>query len=67
MISIDPPFDVVGQIMAYEQGDLDDDEALYLFAYLIRTGFAWTLQGAYGRAAANLIEQGLISPEGVIL
>ena len=54
-------------IMSYEGGDATDEETLELFSRLIRTGQAWTLQGFYGRAAAQLIEQGWISPEGEVM
>ena len=36
------------------------------WAYLIRTGQCWSLQGFYGRGAANLIEQGYITKDGEI-
>lgn len=51
-------FDLVGFIMAYEDGGLDDDAIIEGFQHLIDTGMAWTLQGSYGRAAAQLIELG---------
>jgi hypothetical protein len=38
-----------------------------LFAFLIRSGLVWTLQGWYGRAALDLIDAGIISSEGEIL
>jgi hypothetical protein len=47
-------------IIAYEQGDLDETEALELFQELVNTGEAWTLQGHYGRTAKALIEAGYI-------
>lgn len=52
------PFDEVGQIMAYENGELDDEETIALFQHLIDNGMAWELQGSYGRTAAALIGSG---------
>ena len=57
----------VDQIIAFEQGDLDAEGTLALFADLVASGQAWTLQGSYGRTAASLIEQGWISDRGEIL
>lgn len=54
------PYDEVGQIMAYEQGDLDYDATIELFQHLVDTGMAWRLQGSYGRQAAALIRAGVV-------
>lgn len=54
------PYDLTGNIIAHEQGALDNDQTLRLFSELVRTGTAWTLQGHYGRNAARLIEAGYI-------
>jgi len=57
---------LVNYILAYEVGELDANKVLELFAYLVRTGLAWQLQGHYGRTAAALIEQGIITEDGEI-
>lgn len=51
--------DQLDKMIAWEQGDLDDDETVELFQELIDSGMAWQLQGCYGRTAAWLIENGL--------
>ncbi len=51
-------FDTVSFIMDYEQGNIDADDLIVGFQYLIDSGMAWTLQGHYGRVATQLIERG---------
>jgi hypothetical protein len=58
--------DLVGQIMEYEMGTLSDQGTVELFSELVKTGMAWNLQGAYGRAAKALIEADIITPDGEI-
>jgi hypothetical protein len=58
-----PRPDGVEQIIAYEQGRLDDEGTLRLFGALVASGLAWNLQGHYGRTAHALIEAGLIARE----
>lgn len=55
------PFDLVGTIMAYEQGDLTDEETVAFFQHLVNTGLAWELQGSYGRTARAMLDQDLIT------
>jgi len=59
--------DQVDLIMAYEQGDLSDQDTLKLFGQLVKSGLAWKLQGSYGRTAKALIDAGYISPKGEVL
>ena len=56
----------INMILDYESGELPAEDTLKLFAELIRTGQAWSLQGNYGRTAQGLIEGGYISKEGKI-
>lgn len=60
-------FDLVGQIMAYEEGELSTEDTLNLFSHLIKSGKAWSLQGSYGRTATALINAGYIDKTGKIL
>ena len=53
--------DQLDQMMAWENGDLDEDQTVELFQKLVDSGLAWQLQGCYGRMAAALIESGLVN------
>ena len=50
--------DQVDKIIAFESGELDEEDILELFQELIDSGLAWQLQGSYGRIAQNLIDAG---------
>lgn len=50
--------DQIDKIIAYEQGDLSDEDTICLFQELIDSGLVWQLQGHYGRTAKFLIEEG---------
>lgn len=56
--------DVVSSIIAFESGELSDAGILRLFAHLVQTGLAWTLQGFYGRTARDLIVDGWLTRAG---
>ena len=58
-------FDAV--MMIEGEGTYTEAEMLRAWAYLIKTGMAWRLQGFYGRQASDLIERGIISKTGKIL
>ena len=44
-------------MIAWEQGELDEEETTALFRRLVESGLIWQLQGCYGREAER---QGLI-------
>lgn len=58
---VKPAFDTVGGIIAFESGELDEDETIELFQHLLTSGTIYHLQGCYQRTAQNLIDAGLIS------
>lgn len=60
-------FDLVGFVMAYEDGELSQEEVIEGFSELIKSGVAWSLQGSYGRMAMNLISAGYLNQAGEIL
>jgi hypothetical protein len=53
---------LVDQLIAYEEGQITEDQEIALFQHLIDTGTCWHLEGHYQRVAATLIEAGLIKP-----
>ena len=57
------PYDYTSAIIAYEQGELDHDETVELFQYLVDTQLAFRLQGHYGRTAVALYKAGFITDE----
>lgn len=55
-----PRYDYVGAIMAFENGELDHEQTIELFQHLVDSDLVWSLQGAYGRMARQLIDAGLV-------
>jgi hypothetical protein len=49
---------VINQVIAYEQGELDEEGIIDMFQQLINSGLAWQMQGSYGRTAKALIDAG---------
>lgn len=56
------PFDLTTEILAFEEGESDEERTIALFQHLDDTGMAWRLQGFYGRTARDLIEAGYVTP-----
>ena len=52
--------DTVSQIMAYENGEMEEPEMIAFFQFLLDSGMIYSLQGSYQRTAQQLIEAGLI-------
>ena len=56
--------DLAGSLAAYEAGEMTTEEVIDLFSVLIKSGFAWQLQGHYGRYAQVLIDAGTLTSNG---
>ena len=52
--------DIVGKIMAFEQGELSNEEEHALFQFLLDSGMIHSLQGSYQRMAEDLLLAGVI-------
>ena len=50
--------DMVDKIIAYEGGEMSDEDTIIFFQELIDNGMAWSFQGSYGRMATALIDAG---------
>lgn len=49
----------IDQLIAFENGELDDDQVVEFIQDGIDKGWVWQLQGSYGRTARALIDAGL--------
>lgn len=56
--------DLTSKIIAFESGELNEDEIVELFQMLVDMNIIHSLQGVYGRVARDLYEDGLISHDG---
>lgn len=57
-------FDACNRIENFFDEEFTEEEVLAAWQYLIDTGAAWSLQGFYGRGAAQLIQAGICTPGG---
>ena len=48
----------IGTLIAFENGELDNDQIIAFIQDGIDTGWVWNLQGFYARFAQALIEAG---------
>lgn len=51
---------VVTKVIAYEDGELSNEDTISLFQELLDSGLVWKLQGHYGRTMCRLIDAGLV-------
>ncbi len=56
--------DLVDDVMAFENGEMSEEDTIVFFQGLVDSGLAWKLQGSYGRMAAALIRAGHVIPKG---
>lgn len=60
LLSSDPNLTVFDAMMAWEDGNISEGDAIALFQQLVDSGMAWSLQGSYGRQAQRFIDAGLV-------
>ena len=54
-------YPLVAKMTEWESGEMEYDDIVEFFQYLVDTGLAWTLQGHYGRTAVVLIAAGEVN------
>lgn len=53
--------DIVGKIMSFESGEMEEHEVYAFFQFLLDTNLIYGLQGSYQRTAQQLLDAGLIT------
>ena len=59
--------DLVGLIMAFEDGELTEEESIQFIADLVKEEAIHYLQGSFGRLAKRLIDEDMIDRDGNVL
>src|ERR1700756_1369165 len=52
----------IDKLIAFENGELDEQDAIAFIQDGMDPGWVWRLQGFYGRTAQRLIDAGLCNP-----
>ena len=60
MAEVTDKIGIAGQIMAFESGELQNEEVYALFQFLLDSGMIYSLQGSYQRLAEELILAGKV-------
>lgn len=60
-LEVPEPYPLLDKVLAFEYGQMDEEELVEFFQHLVDTGLVWQLQGTYGRTAVDLIEAGLVT------
>jgi len=64
-MTVDSTYTACGIIEGFDvPEDATAVDTLNAWAYLIKSGAAWALQGSYGRGAQQMIDNGYITKEG---
>mgnify|MGYP003131683931 CR=1 FL=1 len=60
MAKVTDKIGIAGQIIAFENGELENEEVYALFQFLLDSGMIYSLQGSYQRLAEELLLAGKI-------
>jgi hypothetical protein len=52
--------DHIDRIIAFETGELDEEQSLTLLQEMVDDGTVWKFQGSWGRTAADLLNRGVL-------
>lgn len=53
-------FDLTAGVIAYENHEMEEDETIEFFQFLLDSGVIYHLQGSYQRTAQAMIENGVL-------
>jgi hypothetical protein len=62
MTSTTAQHDIVSDLMAYENGEMEYEDVITLFQNLLDTGTIYHLQGSYGHQMQRFLNSGEVRP-----